>query len=67
MSRKNFPEEIFIHKGQIFAEIGQSGVQDRRKLRTVNGMKNLIRYSESTESFLACSSHQNFAYLSSSG
>ena len=68
MSKKVFPQEIFIHKGQIFAEIGQSGVQRSLYIsRTVNGMKNLIRYSESTENFLSCTSHQIFAYSSSSG
>ena len=35
--------------------------------RTVNATENLIRYSESTENFLSCTSHQIFAYLSSSG
>ena len=30
-------------------------------------MENLIRYSESTENFLSCTSHQILAYLSSSG
>ena len=68
ISKKIFPQEIFIHKGQIFAENGQSGVQrSLYLLRTVNGMKNLIRYSESTENFLSCTSHQIFAYLSSYG
>ena len=46
--------EIFIHKGQILAENGQSGVQRSLYIsRIVNGMKNLIRYSESTENFLS--------------
>ena len=68
MSKKNFPQEIFIHKGQILAENGQSGVQRSLYIsRTVNAMENLIRYSESTENFLSCTSHQIFAYLSSSG
>ena len=60
--------EIFIHKVEIFAENGQSGVQRSLYIsRTVNAMENLIRYSESTENFLSRMSHQIFAYLSSSG
>ena len=35
--------------------------------RTVNAIKNLIWYSESTINSLSCTSHQIFAYLSSSG
>ena len=68
ISKTIFSEEIFIHKGQILAENGKSGVQRSLYIsRTVNGMKNLIRYSESTENFLSCTSHQIFAYSSSSG
>ena len=68
ISKKFFPQEIFIHKGQIFAEIDQSGVQRSLYIsRTVNATENLIWYSESTENFLSCTSHQIFAYLSSSG
>ena len=60
--------EIFIHKVEIFAENGQSGVQRSLYIsRTVNATENLIRYSESTENFLSRMSHQIFAYLSSSG
>ena len=68
ISKTIFSEEIFIHKGQILAENGKSGVQRSLYIsRTVNGMKNLIRYSESTENFLSCTFHQIFAYSSSSG
>ena len=35
--------------------------------RTVNAIENLIWYSESTINSLSCTSHQIFAYLSSSG
>ena len=35
--------------------------------RTVNAIENLIWYSESTINCLSCTSHQIFAYLSSSG
>ena len=35
--------------------------------RTVNAIENLIWYSESTIISLSCTSHQIFAYLSSSG
>ena len=46
--------EIFIHKVEIFAENGQSGVQRSLYIsRTVNATENLIRYSESTENFLS--------------
>ena len=68
ISKKFFPQEIFIHKGQIFAENGQSGVQRSLYIsRTVNATEYLIWYSESTENFLSCTSHQIFAYSSSSG
>ena len=67
-SRASSVLDIFIHKVQIFAENGKSGVQRSLYIsRTVNGTENLIRYSESTENFLSCTSHQIFAYLSSSG
>ena len=60
--------EIFIHKVEIFAENGQSGVQRSLYIsRTVNATENLIRYSESTENFFSRMSHQIFAYLSSLG
>ena len=46
--------EIFIHKVEIFAENGKSGVQRSLYIsRTVNATENLIRYSESTENFLS--------------
>ena len=68
ISRKNPVLEIFIHKVQILAENGQSGVQRSLYIsRTVIAIENLIRYSESTENFLSRMSHQIFAYLSSSG
>ena len=68
MSKFGSVLEIFIHKVSILAKNGESGVQRSLYIsRTVNGMKNLIRYSESTENFLSCTSHQIFAYLSSSG
>ena len=35
--------------------------------RTINAIENLIWYSESTINSLSCTSHQIFAYLSSSG
>ena len=60
--------EIFIHKVSILAKNGESGVQRSLYIsRTVNATENLIRYSESTENFLSCTSHQIFAYSSSSG
>ena len=60
--------EIFIHKVAILAKNGQSGVQRSLYIsRTVNATENLIWYSESTINFLSLSSHQIFAYLSSSG
>ena len=68
ISKPIFSEEIFIHKGQILAENGKSGVQRSLYIsRTVNATENLIWYSESTENFLSCTSHQIFAYSSSSG
>ena len=68
MSKKNFPQEIFIHKGQILPENDQSGVQRSLYIsRTVYAMENLIWYSESTINFLSLLSHQIFVYLSSSG
>ena len=60
--------EIFIHKVSILAKNGESGVQRSLYIsRTVNATENLIWYSESTENFLSCTSHQIFAYSSSSG
>ena len=43
MSKTFFPQEIFIHKGQVLAKNGQCCVQRSLYIsRTVNGMKNLI-------------------------
>ena len=68
ISKTIFSEEIFIHKGQILAENGKSGVQRSLYIsRTVNGMKNLIRYSESTENFLSDYCRPFFHSSSSSG
>ena len=59
--------EIFIHKVSILAKNGESGVQISLYIsRTVNATENLIWYSESTENFLSCTSHQIFVYSSSS-
>ena len=42
--------ELFIHKVVIFGQNGQNEVQrSSNNSRTVNAMKNLIRYSESAE------------------
>ena len=46
--------EIFIHKVGIFGQNGQTEVQrSSNNSRTVNDMKNLIRYSESAENSLS--------------
>ena len=60
--------EIFIQKVSILAENDQSGVHRSFYIsRTVNDIKNLIWYSESTTNFLSRMYHQIFSYLSSSG
>ena len=62
---KNPVLEIFIHKGQIRSK---SGVQRSSYIsRTVNAMKNLIWYSESTKNYLSDYCYQIFPYSSSSG
>ena len=59
--------EIFIHKVEILAENGQSGVQRSFYIsRTVNAMENLIWYSESTINFLSDCCHPFFHSCSSS-
>ena len=51
--------EIFIHKVGIFGQNGQTEVQrSSNNSRTVNDMKNLIRYSESAENSLSPMCHQ---------
>ena len=51
--------EIFIHKVGIFGQNGQTEVQrSSNNSRTVNDMKNLIRYSESAENSLSPMFHQ---------
>ncbi len=61
--------EIFIHKVVIFGQNGQNEVQrSSNNSRTVNAMKNLIRYSESAENSLSPMFHQilpNFTSLGS--
>ena len=48
--------ELFIHKVVIFGQNGQNEVQrSSNNWRTVNAMKNLIRYSESAENSLSVS------------
>ena len=68
MSKFGSVLEIFIHKVSILAKNGESGVQRSLYIsRTVNGMKNLIRYSESTENFLSDYCRPFFHSSSSSG
>ena len=63
MSGKSPVLEIFIHKVQILAKNGKSGVQRMRyNSRTVNATENLIRYSESTINSLSPMYPQIFAY-----
>ena len=51
--------ELFIHKVVIFGQNGQNEVQrSSNNSRTVNAMKNLIRYSESAENSLSPMFHQ---------
>ena len=51
--------EIFIHKVGIFGQNGQTEVQrSSNNSRTVNDMKNLIRYSKSAENSLSQVSDQ---------
>ena len=55
-------------KVRFWPKMAKSGVQRSLYIsRTVNGIKHLIQYSESTENFLSWPSHQILAYLSSSG
>ena len=59
--------EIFIHKVQILAENGQSGVQRIHYIsRTARAMKNLIWYSEPAINSLFGTSHQIFTHFPSS-
>ena len=54
MSKKIAVLEIFIHKVQILAKNGKSGVQTKPDIsKTVNAIENLIWYSESTINFLS--------------
>ncbi len=51
--------ELFIHKVVIFGQNGQNEVKRlSNNSRTVNAMKNLIRYSESAENSLSPMFHQ---------
>ena len=60
--------ELFIHKVVIFGQNGQNEVQrSSYNSRTVNAMKNLIRYSKSAENSLSQVSDQILPYSTSSG
>ena len=60
--------EIFIHKVGIFGQNGQTEVQrSSNNSRTVNDMKNLIRYSKSAENSLSQVSDQILSYSTSLG
>ena len=60
--------ELFIHKVVIFGQNGQNEVQrSSNNSRTVNAMKNLIRYSESAENSLSQVSDQILSYSTSLG
>ena len=60
--------ELFIHKVVIFGRNGQNEVQrSSNNSRTVNAMKNLIRYSESAENSLSPMFHQILPSFTSLG
>ena len=60
--------QIFSLKVGIFCQNGENEVQRSANIsRTVNAMKNLIRFSETTRNSLSCTSDQIFHSFTSSG
>ena len=68
MSKSFSVLQIFSLKVGIFGQNGENVVQRSANIsRTVNAMKNLIRYSETRRNSLSCTSDQIFHSSTSSG